>query len=70
MVDGGSPALLADTLITNTRIIDGTGTPALTGSVRLSGNRINAVGELTPNDSDTVIDAGGLVLAPGLYRHP
>ena len=59
-----SPAY-ADTLITNTRIIDGTGTPALTGSVRLSGDRITAVGELTPNDSDTVIDAGGLVLAPG-----
>ena len=55
----------ADTLITNARIIDGTGTPALTGSVRLRGNRITAVGELTPNDSDTVIDAGGLVLAPG-----
>ena len=55
----------ADTLITNARIIDGTGTPALTGSVRLSGDRITAVGELTPNDSDTVIDAGGLVLAPG-----
>ena len=55
----------ADTLITNARIIDGTGTPALTGSVRLSGDRITAVGELTPNDSDTVIDAGGWVLAPG-----
>ena len=59
-----SPAY-ANTLITNARIIDGTGTPALTGSVRLRGNRITAVGELTPNDSDTVIDAGGLVLAPG-----
>ena len=59
-----SPAY-ADTLITNARIIDGTGTPALAGSVRLSGNRIAAVGELKPNDSDTVINAGGLVLAPG-----
>ena len=55
----------ADTLIANARIIDGTGAPALAGSVRLSGDRITAVGELTPNDSDTVIDAGGLVLAPG-----
>jgi N-acyl-D-amino-acid deacylase len=59
-----SPAY-ADTLITNARVIDGTGAPALTGSLRLSGNRITAVGELTPHDSDTVIDAGGLVLAPG-----
>ena len=55
----------ADTLITNARIIDGTGTPALAGSVRLIGDRIAAVGELTPSENDTVIDAGGLVLAPG-----
>ena len=62
---GGSPALLADTLITNARIIDGTGTPAIAGSVRVSGDRITAVGELTPHESDAVIDASGLVLAPG-----
>jgi N-acyl-D-amino-acid deacylase len=60
-----SPALLADTLITNARIIDGTGSPAVVGSVRLSGDRITAVGELTPKESDEIIDAGGLVLAPG-----
>ena len=63
-LSAASPAH-ADTLITNARIIDGTGTPALAGSVRLIGDRIVAVGELTPHDSDTVIDAGGLVLAPG-----
>lgn len=62
---GASPALLADTLITNARIIDGTGSAAAVGSVRLSGDRITAVGELTPNASDEIIDAGGLVLAPG-----
>ena len=55
----------ADTLITNARIIDGTGTPALAASVRLEGDRITALGELTPNEDDAVIDAGGLVLAPG-----
>ena len=60
-----SPAVLADTLITNARIIDGTGSGALVGSVRLTDDRITAVGELTPNESDDVIDAGGLVLAPG-----
>ena len=31
---------LADTLITNARIIDGTGSPAMMGSVRLKGDRI------------------------------
>lgn len=60
-----SPALLADTLITNARIIDGTGSGAIVGSVRLTDDRITAVGELTPTESDDVIDAGGLVLAPG-----
>lgn len=60
-----SPALLADTLIINARIIDGTGSGAVVGSVRLKDDRITAVGELTPNESDDVIDAGGLVLAPG-----
>ena len=60
-----SPALLADTLIINARIIDGTGSGAVVGSVRLKDDRITAVGELTPNKSDDVIDAGGLVLAPG-----
>lgn len=62
---GASPALLADTLITNARIIDGTGSAPIVGSVRLSGDRITAVGKLTPNESDEIIDAGGLVLAPG-----
>ena len=60
-----SPALLADTLLINARIIDGTGSGAAVGSVRLRDDRITAVGELTPNKSDDVIDAGGLVLAPG-----
>ncbi len=60
-----SPALLADTLIINARIIDGTGSGPVVGSVRLRDDRITAVGELTPNESDDVIDAGGLVLAPG-----
>ncbi len=60
-----SPALLADTLIINARIIDGTGSGAVVGSVRLKDDRITAVGELTPNESDDVFDAVGLVLAPG-----
>ena len=60
-----SPALLADTLIINARIIDGTGSGAVVGSVRLKDDRITAVGELTSNESDDVIDAGGLALAPG-----
>ena len=60
-----SPALLADTLITNASIVDGMGSAAVVGSVRLTGDRITAVGELAPGESEEVIDVGGLVLAPG-----
>ena len=56
---------LADTLITNARIIDGTGSPATLGAVRLSGDRIAALGDLAAGDADHIIDANGLVLAPG-----
>jgi len=56
---------LADTLITNARIIDGTGSPAMLGAVRLSGDRIAALGDLAAGDGDHIIDANGLVLAPG-----
>lgn len=52
-------------LVTNARIIDGTGTPARDGSVRVVDGRIAEAGALTPRPAETVIDAGGLVLAPG-----
>ena len=54
-----------ETLITNAMIVDGTGGSSVIGSVRIAGDRIVAVGALTPREADTVIDAGGLVLAPG-----
>ena len=53
------------TLIINARVIDGTGTPARVASVRISGNRISEVGELTRRPTDQVVDGSGLVLAPG-----
>ena len=53
------------TTITNVRIIDGTGTAAVAGSVRFVGDSIVAVGDVRPARGDSVIDGGGLVLAPG-----
>jgi N-acyl-D-amino-acid deacylase len=53
------------TLITNARVIDGTGAPAARVSVRISGEKITAVGNLQPLAKETVVDAKGLVLAPG-----
>ena len=56
---------LADTLIVNALLLDGTGSPSQQGSVRIVGDQINDVGALTARATDTVVDAGGLVLSPG-----
>lgn len=53
------------TLIANARVIDGTGMPAQRVAVRISGDKITAVGDLKPLAKETVVDAKGLVLAPG-----
>ncbi len=53
-----------DILITNARIVDGTGGPAVRGSVGVRGGRIAAVGQVSGSATRT-IDAGGHVLAPG-----
>ena len=73
----GSAALLAaliagcagekptSTLIVNASIVDGTGSPARPGAVRVDGDRIVEVGALEPKRGEVVVDARGLVLAPG-----
>ncbi|HSG08789.1 MAG TPA: D-aminoacylase [Longimicrobiales bacterium] len=53
------------TLITDVRVVDGTGAPAFHGGVRMEGARIVDVGDLVPLRGETVIDGDGLVLAPG-----
>ena len=53
------------TLIRNARLIDGSGAPARTADVRIAGDRIVAVGQLSAAADDRVYDAGGLALAPG-----
>ena len=52
-------------VITNARVIDGSGGPSRTVNVRIEGERIGAVGDFEPASKDTIIDAEGLVLAPG-----
>lgn len=64
-VDARANAEPAKTIIVNASIVDGTGAPARRGAVRIVGQRIVAVGALEPADGETVIDAGGLTLAPG-----
>jgi N-acyl-D-amino-acid deacylase len=55
-----------DVLITNARIVDGTGNPWYRGSVATVGDRIVYVGPSIPGqNAHRVIDANGLVVAPG-----
>ena len=52
-------------LIEGASVLDGRGTPARMVSVRLAGDHIVDVGELKATAGEHVIDARGLVLAPG-----
>lgn len=62
----GKPIKLPQThLITNVRLVDGTGTPARVASVRMRADRIWEVGELSAFPNETVTDGQGRVLAPG-----
>lgn len=54
-----------DILITNARIVDGTGNPWYRGSVAVAGDRIQAVGPRLETAARRTIDAGGMVVAPG-----
>lgn len=52
-------------LIRNARIIDGSGRPSFNADVRVKGDKIAKIGKIKPSATDEVIDATGLVLAPG-----
>jgi len=52
-------------VIVSARVIDGSGGPSREADVRIAGERIDAVGDIEPAAADRVVDAGGLVLAPG-----
>ena len=62
---GCTPEPVSSTLIVNASIVDGTGSPARAGAVRIDGDRIVEVGNLEPKRGEQVVDAGGHVLAPG-----
>lgn len=54
-----------DVLIRGGRVIDGTGRPAVDADVAIRGDRIAAVGDLSGAEASEVLDAEGLVVAPG-----
>jgi len=54
-----------DLLIRRVRVVDGTGTPAVIADIGLQGDAIVALGGLEPVQADGVIEASGLMAAPG-----
>ncbi|NJN41784.1 MAG: serine hydrolase [Flammeovirgaceae bacterium] len=52
-------------LITNVKLVDGTGLLFRNASVRIVNDRIGATGDLTRLGNESVIDGKGFVLAPG-----
>ena len=65
---------MADLIIRNATIVDGTGAPATTGDLAVEGERIVAVGDCSEvaTSGARVVDADGMVLTPGfvdLHTH-
>jgi N-acyl-D-amino-acid deacylase len=54
-----------DVLITNGRVVDGTGAPWFRADIGVYGDRIFAIGQLSGRDAKSRIDASNLVVAPG-----
>lgn len=54
-----------DVLITDARVVDGTGAPSTGADIGLRGDRIAAVGDLSGSEASRTIDAAGRVVAPG-----
>jgi N-acyl-D-amino-acid deacylase len=54
-----------DLVLRHGRIVDGTGNPWFYGDVAVSGDRIVAIGQISPGSAKREIDAKGLIVAPG-----
>ena len=54
-----------DVLIKNGRIVDGSGAPWYVADVGIQGGKIVRIGRIDASESERVIDATGLVVAPG-----
>ena len=52
-------------VIVNANLADGTGAPLRKANLRITGSRITKIGNFKPAKSDQILDAKGLVLAPG-----
>jgi N-acyl-D-amino-acid deacylase len=64
-VNAEAPAPPYDLLITNARIVDGSGNPWFRSDVAIKDGRIARIGRLGPETATRTIDAHGQILAPG-----
>ncbi len=62
------PPAQYDLVIRGGTIIDGTGAPGRIGDIAINGEKIAAVGDLGNYEADRVLDATGLVVAPGFIN--
>ena len=64
-IDARDPAPSFDIVITNGRIIDGTGSPWYSGDIGIRNGKIAFIGNLNAAPRARTIDARGMVVAPG-----
>lgn len=57
-----------DLIVRGGSVLDGTGRPAYRADIGVAGGRIAKIGDLTRDTAATVIDASGLVVAPGFIN--
>src|SRR3989442_1346277 len=69
-IDAREPAPSFDIVITNGRIIDGTGSPWYSGDIGIRAGRIAAIGSLSAASRSRTIDARGKIVAPGFIDMP
>lgn len=65
MAPGASAAQDYDIVIRGGQVLDGTGAPARVSDVGVTGGVVTAVGDLSAASAARVIDASGLIVAPG-----
>jgi N-acyl-D-aspartate/D-glutamate deacylase len=56
---------MLDVIIKNGRVVDGTGSPWFSADIGIVEGKIVRIGVIDPTEGQTLIDANGLVVAPG-----